>query len=74
MTPSLSVKETLHSKIIRDADKLDILYAFSNPRILELNEDDENTIYQVFFNSVFLEIYENDKTHEIEFSYSENWN
>ena len=39
---SLSLKETLHSKIIRDADKLDILYAFSNPRILELNEDDSD--------------------------------
>lgn len=36
----LSVKEKLHCQIIRDADKLDILYAFSNPRILEIKEDD----------------------------------
>lgn len=43
----LSVKETLHSKIIRDADKLDILYAFSNPRILELNEDDSELSSEV---------------------------
>lgn len=41
---------------------------------LELSEDDENTIYQLFFNSVFLEIYDNDESQEIEFSYSENWN
>lgn len=41
---------------------------------LELSEDDENTIYQLFFNSVFLEIYDNDGSQEIEFSYSENWN
>lgn len=45
---------------------------FSNA--LDLNKDDENTIYQLFFNSVFLEIYDNDETQEIEFSYSENWN
>lgn len=41
---------------------------------LELNEDDENTLYQLFFNSVFLEIYDNDESKEIEFTYSENWN
>ena len=41
---------------------------------LELSEHDENTIYQLFFNSVFLEIYDNDESQEIEFSYSENWN
>lgn len=41
---------------------------------LDLNEDDENTIYQLYFNSVFLEIYDNDESQEIEFSYSENWN
>ena len=41
---------------------------------LDLSEDDENTIYQLFFNSVFLEIYDNDESQEIEFSYSENWN
>ncbi len=35
-------EELLYSKIIRDADKLDILYAFSNPRILELEEDDKD--------------------------------
>ena len=36
----LTVREKLHAKIIRDADKLDILYAFSSPRLLELKEDD----------------------------------
>lgn len=41
---------------------------------LDLSKDDENTIYQLFFNSVFLEICDNDETQEIEFSYSENWN
>ena len=41
---------------------------------LDISEDDENTIYQLFFNSVFLEIYDNDESQEIEFSYSENWN
>ena len=41
---------------------------------LDLSEDDENTIYQLFFNSVFLEIYDNEESQEIEFSYSENWN
>ena len=38
----LTVREKLHAKIIRDADKLDILYAFSNPRLLELKEDDSD--------------------------------
>ena len=36
----LSERELLHAKIIRDADKLDILYAFSNKRILEVENDD----------------------------------
>jgi putative nucleotidyltransferase with HDIG domain len=36
----LTVRETLHTKIIRDADKIDILYAFSTNRLLELKEDD----------------------------------
>ncbi len=36
----LTMREALHSKIIRDADKIDILYAFSTNRLLELNEDD----------------------------------
>ena len=40
---------------------------------LDLSEEDENIIYQLFFNSVFLEIYDNDESQEIEFSYSENW-
>lgn len=35
----LSDRELLHAKIVRDADKLDILYAFSNARILELEND-----------------------------------
>lgn len=36
----LSDRELLHAKIVRDADKLDILYAFSTNRILEVEEDD----------------------------------
>ncbi len=37
---NMTIKEKLHSKIIRDADKLDILYSFSTNRLLELEEDD----------------------------------
>jgi len=36
----LNERELLHSKIIRDADKIDILYAFSTNRLLELKNDD----------------------------------
>ena len=36
----LTEREALHSKIVRDADKLDILYAFSTNRLLEVEEDD----------------------------------
>ena len=36
----LNEKEILHSKIIRDADKLDIIYAFSTQRLLEIESDD----------------------------------
>ncbi|MDD6272521.1 MAG: HD domain-containing protein [bacterium] len=36
----MTIKEKLHSKIIRDADKIDILYSFSTNRLLELEEDD----------------------------------
>ena len=36
----LNERELLHSKIIRDADKIDILYAFSTNRLLELKEDE----------------------------------
>ena len=39
----------------------------------ELSEDCKEQLYQLFFNSVFLEIYDNDETQEIELSYSENW-
>lgn len=34
-------RELLHSKIVRDADKLDILYAFSTNRLLEIKNNDE---------------------------------
>lgn len=37
----LNERELLHSKIVRDADKIDILYAFSTNRLLEIEEDDE---------------------------------
>lgn len=49
----LNEREILHSKIVRDADKIDILYAFSTNRILELKEDDEKinpVITKDFFN------------------------
>ena len=36
----LSERELLHSKIVRDADKIDILYAFSTNRLLEIDNDD----------------------------------
>ena len=36
----LSDRELLHCNIIRDADKLDIIYAFSTHRLLELSTDD----------------------------------
>ena len=36
----LSEKEKLHTKIIRDADKLDIIYSFSTQRLLEVESDD----------------------------------
>ena len=36
----LNERELLHSKIVRDADKIDILYAFSTNRLLEVKEDD----------------------------------
>lgn len=38
---NMTEKEIIFSKIIRDADKLDILYAFSNPKVLQLKEDNE---------------------------------
>ncbi len=36
----LDAKELLHTKIIRDADKLDIIYSFSTQRLLEIMSDD----------------------------------
>ena len=36
----LSAKELLHTKIIRDADKIDIIYSFSTQRLLEIKSDD----------------------------------
>ena len=50
---SLNARETLHTKIIRDADKIDILYAFSTNRLLELREDDSEVnpvIEEDFYN------------------------
>ena len=38
---SLNERELLHSKIIRDADKIDILYSFSTDKLIEIEEDDE---------------------------------
>ena len=36
----LSAKELLHTKIIRDADKIDIIYSFSTQILLEIQSDD----------------------------------
>ena len=32
----------MHSKIIRDADKIDILYAFSTNTLIKIDEEDED--------------------------------
>ena len=39
----------------------------------ELSEECKEQLYQLFFNSVNLEVYDNEDTQEIELSYSENW-
>jgi len=36
----LNERELLHANIIRDADKIDIIYSFSTNRLLEIEEDD----------------------------------
>lgn len=50
----LSEKEILHSKIVRDADKIDILYEFSNPKLLDLsgenNDEVNDKIKEDFYN------------------------
>ena len=43
----LTVREKMHAKIVRDADKLDIIYAFSTIRLLELKEDDSEISEEV---------------------------
>ncbi len=43
----LDEKTILHSKIIRDADKIDILYQFSNPKILRLEEENNSEVSKV---------------------------
>ena len=40
-------REKLHCKIIRDADKIDIIYAFSTWKLLRAEEDDENITEEV---------------------------
>ncbi len=45
--PNLNERELLHSKIIRDADKIDILYAFSTNRLLEIKNDDSSISEEV---------------------------
>ena len=48
----MNEREIMHSKIIRDADKIDILYSFSTNRLLELDEDDSpisETVREEFF-------------------------
>ena len=51
---NLTERELLFSKLIRDADKLDILYALGNEKILELRQDEEeisSELEQDFFNN-----------------------
>lgn len=40
----------------------------------DLAEETIEQLYQLFFNSVFLEIWDNEDTQEIELNYTENWN
>lgn len=42
--PKLTNRELLFSKMIRDADKLDILYAFGNKEIRKVFEEDDSDI------------------------------
>ena len=42
--PGLNRKELLFAKLIRDADKLDILYALSNPELKNIIREDDSTI------------------------------
>ena len=37
----------MHAKIVRDADKLDIIYVFSTTRLIELKEDDSEISEEV---------------------------
>lgn len=49
----LTIREKLHCKIIRDADKIDILYSFANENILNIEEDDSSisdNVHDEFFN------------------------
>lgn len=51
----LNEREKLHSMIIRDADKIDIVYAFSTNRLLELEDDDSEiseSVSEDFMNHV----------------------
>ena len=43
----LTVREKMHAKIVRDADKLDIIYVFSTTRLIELKEDDSEISEEV---------------------------
>lgn len=50
---SLSVRETLHSRIIRDADKIDIIYAMSTNKLINIADDNSEISEKVkeeFFN------------------------
>ena len=51
----LTEREKLHCNIIRDADKIDIVYAFSTNRLLELEDDDSEiseSVSEDFMNHV----------------------
>ena len=41
-TKDMNEREIMHSKIIRDADKIDILYAFSTNTLIKIDEEDED--------------------------------
>ena len=53
--PNLTKKELLFAKMIRDADKLDILYAIGNSEIKSIVHEDNsnisNTVKEKFFNN-----------------------
>lgn len=66
---NLSERELLFSKMIRDADKLDILYALGNPELKEIFREDKGEISE----RIHKEFYQN-KLVKLNFQENENEN